>query len=180
MPRTPLSDSPNAGRFRGHLRPLIRKRPSAIYLLQVRDDRLVPVWVSKDISRITGYAADEVLASADWWTEHLHPADRLRIVEKQSRLFEGERFAQEYRFRHKNGHYLWISDEAKLLRDAAGQPREIVHTWYDITDRKRLEETLHERDRTFRLMFMHSPLPMWVYDLRTLAFLEANEAAVQH
>ncbi|MEW6611155.1 MAG: PAS domain S-box protein [Pseudomonadota bacterium] len=180
MPRTPLSDSPNAGRFRGHLRPLIRKRPSAIYLLQVRDDRLVPVWVSKDISRITGYAADEVLASADWWTEHLHPTDRLRIVEKQSRLFEGERFAQEYRFRHKNGHYLWISDEAKLLRDAAGQPREIVHTWYDITDRKRLEETLHERDRTFRLMFMHSPLPMWVYDLRTLAFLEANEAAVQH
>lgn len=79
MPRTPLSDSPNAGRFREHLRPLIRKRPSAIYLLQVLDDRLVPVWVSKDISRITGYAADEVLASVDWWTKHLHPADRLPL-----------------------------------------------------------------------------------------------------
>lgn len=32
----------------------------------------------------------------------------------------------------------------------------------------------------FRLLFATNPLPMWIYDLETLAFLEVNEAAVQH
>jgi PAS domain S-box-containing protein len=36
------------------------------------------------------------------------------------------------------------------------------------------------RDATFRLLFEHNPLPMWVYDVATLAFLEVNAAAVEH
>ena len=30
----------------------------------------------------------------------------------------------------------------------------------------------------FRLLFDNHPVPMWVYDLESLAFLEVNEAAV--
>ncbi len=33
-------------------------------------------------------------------------------------------------------------------------------------------------DSNFRLLFTGNPLPMWVYDLETLAFLEVNDAAV--
>src|ERR1044071_7546014 len=32
----------------------------------------------------------------------------------------------------------------------------------------------------FRYLFEQSPTPMWVYDEETLAFLEVNEAAVEH
>ncbi|HEV8473297.1 MAG TPA: ATP-binding protein [Methylomirabilota bacterium] len=35
-------------------------------------------------------------------------------------------------------------------------------------------------DDSFRLLFSGNPLPMWVYDVATLRFLEVNEAAVQH
>src|SRR5437868_504538 len=35
-------------------------------------------------------------------------------------------------------------------------------------------------DGTFRLLFEHNPLSMWVYDVATLAFLEVNAAAVEH
>jgi len=35
-----------------------------------------------------------------------------------------------------------------------------------------------EREGRFGLLFEHSPLPMWVYDLDTLAFLAVNDAAV--
>ena len=31
----------------------------------------------------------------------------------------------------------------------------------------------------FRLLFQHHPTPMWVYDLKTLAFLDVNDAAVE-
>ncbi|MCB8938902.1 MAG: PAS domain S-box protein [Ardenticatenaceae bacterium] len=38
---------------------------------------------------------------------------------------------------------------------------------------------LADSEERYRLLFNNNPLPMWVYDLQTLAFLEVNEAAVQ-
>jgi PAS domain S-box-containing protein len=35
-------------------------------------------------------------------------------------------------------------------------------------------------EQSYLLMFEANPLPMWVYDLDTLCFLDVNEAAVQH
>ena len=32
----------------------------------------------------------------------------------------------------------------------------------------------------FSFLFQNHPLPMWIYDLETLRFLEVNEAAVEH
>ena len=37
-----------------------------------------------------------------------------------------------------------------------------------------------EHDAPFRYLFEQNPTPMWVYDLPSLAFLQVNEAAVQH
>lgn len=35
------------------------------------------------------------------------------------------------------------------------------------------------KENGFHLLFMNHPLPMWIYDLETLAFLEVNEAALE-
>jgi two-component system cell cycle sensor histidine kinase/response regulator CckA len=35
-----------------------------------------------------------------------------------------------------------------------------------------------ERER-FAIPFAHNPFPMWVYDLKTLEFLDVNEAAIK-
>ncbi|HEV8266251.1 MAG TPA: PAS domain S-box protein [Gemmatimonadales bacterium] len=42
---------------------------------------------------------------------------------------------------------------------------------------RQLEQTSEERYRT---LFEQNPLPMWLYDPATLAFLDVNEAAVRH
>ena len=34
-------------------------------------------------------------------------------------------------------------------------------------------------EKTYRLLFDGNPMPMWVYDLKTLAFLDVNEAAIE-
>jgi PAS domain S-box-containing protein len=44
----------------------------------------------------------------------------------------------------------------------------------------REQAALREREESFRLLFESNPRPMWVYDLETLAFLEVNDAAVDH
>ena len=40
--------------------------------------------------------------------------------------------------------------------------------------------TARRSEETFRHLFSNNPLPMWVYDLETLQFLEVNAAAVAH
>jgi len=53
----------------------------------------------------------------------------------------------------------------------------IVH---DISEQKRTEELLFDSERKYRYLFANNPMPMWIYDLETLQFLEVNEAAVNH
>jgi len=47
-------------------------------------------------------------------------------------------------------------------------------------DPSKAKDQLQEDDVSFRILFMNNPQPMWVYDLKTLQFLEANDAAVAH
>ncbi len=56
----------------------------------------------------------------------------------------------------------------------------IVANCRDVTDRWRAEEELRDSERQYRLLFHNNPNPVWVFDLETQAFLEVNEAAIQH
>src|SRR5207237_3075475 len=46
--------------------------------------------------------------------------------------------------------------------------------------RDRAEKELRDSEEQYRLLFETNPLPMWVFDRETLAFLAVNEAAVRH
>jgi PAS domain S-box-containing protein len=50
----------------------------------------------------------------------------------------------------------------------------------EVAERKRAEEALATSERHYRLIFEHSPVPMWIYDVATLRFLTVNEAAERH
>jgi PAS domain S-box-containing protein len=45
---------------------------------------------------------------------------------------------------------------------------------------RQIETELIQREKEYRLIFDGNPTPMWVFDQETLAFLEVNDAAVQH
>jgi len=45
-------------------------------------------------------------------------------------------------------------------------------------ERVRAEEALRKSESTFRLLFSHTPLPMWVFDVESLRVLQVNEAAI--
>ena len=46
--------------------------------------------------------------------------------------------------------------------------------------RRLAEIALRESEENYRLLFERNPLPMWVYDVETLAFLAVNETAITH
>ena len=120
-------------------RHILNSIPTVVYALAITAKGFPTQWVSDSVKRILGYEVEEALAP-NWWIDCLHPDDKKGAVEKTSILmFEGH-LVQEYRFRSKDGHYLWMQDEASLLREAGGRPKEIVGFWTDITERKQAEE----------------------------------------
>ncbi|MBO0732923.1 MAG: CHASE domain-containing protein, partial [Methylocapsa sp.] len=128
----------HAYRF-ARLADILNSIPTVVYVLAVRAEGFPSQWISGSVKRILGYEVEEALA-ADWWIGCVHPDDREAAIKKTAILMTQGRLAQEYRFRSKNGRYLWMQDEATLLREADGRPKEIVGFWTNISERKCIEQ----------------------------------------
>lgn len=102
-------------------------------------------WVSDQIHRVCGFTPEQFMADIDLWASRLHPDDREYVLEEFEKLGIKEEIKTEYRWKAADGSYIWFLDQAVLLRDETGEPKEIVGTWRDITKQKREENALRER-----------------------------------
>lgn len=123
---------------------LIANTPAIIYSSVPTGDFKM-TFVSANAARVLDYQPEEMLADANFWFEHIHPEDIPRIFSSLAQIFsEGQR-TYEYRFRARDGRYLWMHDSLRLIRDGAGNPLEIIGSLTDITDRKTMEEALQRK-----------------------------------
>jgi adenylate cyclase len=152
-----------AAQARERVERLLARSPAVIYSFRASGD-YGPTFISPNVKELLGYEREEYLESADFWRERVHPQDLARIETDYGQLFEEGHLAVEYRFRKKDGTYCWISDELQLLRDAAGEPLEVVGAWNDITSRKQIGEALvAAQDRIGRLL---SSAPSVIYSFK--------------
>jgi PAS domain S-box-containing protein len=121
------------------LRRFVSASPAVIYALAVRDGALEHLWTSENLPRLTGHPPEESRSTV-WWTDNIHPEDREAVVVAHRPPYTADHLVLEYRFRRKDGTWLWIRDEKRLLRDGTGAPMEVVGSWVDLTERRRAEE----------------------------------------
>lgn len=135
-------------------------------------------WVSRSVRDILGYGPDELVGRSP--LDLVHPDDRGRAVGRVRELLAGDdRRLPRYRYRRKNGGYVWLESAARAVRDeATGEPSGLVVSSRDVDEHERDRRALGDSQRMFRQLFADNPLPMWVYDTRDLAILEVNEAAL--
>lgn len=125
-----------------------------------------PMW-----KRIRGFAPDEdVDSNAETWLERVHPDDRDRLRETIAKQNSGEipRNAFEYRERHQDGHYVWIS--SKGAPDAwapDGRPIRMIGTDTDVTQRKEQEQHLQELTQRLEVALRVSRLGVFEGNLKT-------------
>jgi diguanylate cyclase (GGDEF)-like protein/PAS domain S-box-containing protein len=123
-------------------RRLVERLPAIVYSCEM-GERGRWRYVSPQIEEILGYSPEEWMADPGLWAERLHPEDRARALEQETRKAgsEGGGPPIDYRMITRNGAVVWILDEAVLEPD--GEGTQIWHgVLYDITERKIAEQEL--------------------------------------
>ena len=121
---------------------IIQSLPIALYAGDIGQERGAPQFMSDNIQALCGFTAQQFLQSKDLWSSRIHPEDRERILHAFARMPQTGGHAVEYRWRCANDEYRFFLDQAVLVRDEHGNPREIFGTLLDVTERKRLEQQL--------------------------------------
>ena len=80
-----------------------------------------------------------------FWTDRIHPDDLPNALNEMAQHLENHTpfFEAEYRVRHSDGHWLWLSSRGKVVQTSAtDEPLRMVGTLMDITARKKAEEAI--------------------------------------
>jgi PAS domain S-box-containing protein len=86
------------------------------------------------------------------WEERVHAQDReLTLAVLDNAIIHGQRFHVEYRFRRKDGVYIFVDEHGSFLRDESGRTVRMLGTMSDITERKNTEDRIREQARLLDL-----------------------------
>ncbi len=124
---------------------LLQRVPAILY---TAEPGAVAQWqyVSPQIEAVLGFTPEEWCSDPARWLSRLHPEDRDRVVASEAADVAGQApwGAAEYRLFHRDGHVVWVRDDALLLTGSDG-----TRLWHgvmsDISQQKQAETELERR-----------------------------------
>ncbi|MFN8383038.1 MAG: PAS domain S-box protein [Anaerolineales bacterium] len=129
---------------------LVENLPAVIFLDKFNDNQSSQ-YMSPRIKDLLGYTVDEWKNETNLWEESLHPDDKDRVIAEDQRTSEArEPFRIEYRMRHRDGHYIWVKEDASIITGEDGSPLFWQGVLLNITEQKQAEEALKHRDAILR------------------------------
>ncbi len=140
-------------------RTLVEQIPAITYVEDPRTGK--NVYISPQLESVLGYTRGEWGPSSFW--NALHPDDREFVRAEDTRANEsGEPYKLEYRMRAKDGRWVWLRDEALLIRDERGLPLVWQGVRFDVTAQKEAEEQLRQAEERFRTLVEQLPVITYV------------------
>lgn len=156
---------------------LVHSINGIVYEVDTRDFRFT--FVSNKCHQVLGYTPKQWLRNITW-EKLIHPADLNRVTEYcVAATRERRNHSIEFRALCADGRVVWLRDVATVIVEP-DQSVKLRGVLLDITERKSAELALEESEKRYQMLFDSSPLPMWVFDLESLAFLAVNKAAINH
>jgi PAS domain S-box-containing protein len=103
-----------------------------------------PLW-GANAEKILGYPIAKMPDSTAAWMVLIHPEDREEfLAQRECLLHHKTPLRMEYRFRHRNGTYIWLEDKNQFLPNPNGDSHRIVGFISDISDKKEAELQLQQ------------------------------------
>ena len=99
--------------------------------------------------------------------DFIHADDGPRVNGLLRGVISGEqnRASSVHRIHHQAGHWVWVDVQFRLVRDAAGQPIQVVSHIRDVAEREALQVRLEETNRLLRLAEEVAQMGHWRYDV---------------
>jgi PAS domain S-box-containing protein len=107
------------------------------------------VYLTAEFTNRFGYSIEDLTGKDNqWYIERLHPEDRLSVISKVTQSFSSKEklCSDEFRWRCKDGSYTYIHDRAYIFYDENGKPYRAIGAIQDITERKKAESQLIQKD----------------------------------
>jgi PAS domain S-box-containing protein len=132
---------------------IIEAAPSLTYIFDIGSGR--NVFISSQVKEVLGYTQEEIARMGSGLLGTLlHPDDQQKAADRFNRIMASETdgpFAIDYRMRHRDGHWVWLDDRARIFkRGDHGMPTQILAVTSDITERKEFEQRVAESEERFR------------------------------
>ncbi|WP_372441146.1 response regulator [Microvirga arvi] len=121
---------------------VLQSLPIALYTASIQEDHRQLRFTNESIERITGFKPEAFLERPDFWSSRINDEDRDRALVQLKRLEDEGSVSLEYRWLCADGVERYFLDQTVLMKDDDGHPREFFGMWFDITERKQMEQNL--------------------------------------
>jgi len=114
--------------------------------------------LEQNAERLFGYTQAQVLGTPGFWTAQLHPEDRERFTAMLERAIaeRAPQLEQEYRFLLQGG-YRWLYGVTRFVYDDDGALADTLSYAMDVTERRRADDAIREREATLQAVIKASP-----------------------
>jgi PAS domain S-box-containing protein len=131
---------------------------------------------SEECYRIWGFDPVHGLPSRETVWRRIHPDDRERVLEEAEHALREKRdYSSEFRIVLPDGTVKYLEATNHHLFSADGELVQVVGTNVDVTERKRAEQALREREAKIRRLVEANIIGIFIWDFEG-RILEANEA----
>jgi two-component system, cell cycle sensor histidine kinase and response regulator CckA len=150
---------------------------TSVVTYSARPDCLYATYVSANVRDVMGWEPSNYLAPG-FWLDHVHPDDRSSVDASVAAMLGDGSSAFEYRFMHRDGNYRWLQDTVRLVRDDDGRPRELIGHFVDVTERRRIDESLRRSEESFRTLIERSPTVTIVHSDGVIGYVNPAACAL--
>jgi diguanylate cyclase (GGDEF)-like protein/PAS domain S-box-containing protein len=125
-------------------RTLVEQLPLVVYV-DALDVTSSNIFTSAQVEPLLGYTVAEWLTDPNLFARTLHMDDRDRVLAAHARTHAtSEPLSIEYRLIAKDGHVVWVRDEAVVVFDDANLPLYLQGYLLDITPEREAQEQLRQ------------------------------------
>jgi two-component system, sporulation sensor kinase A len=133
------------------------------------------MYVSPYCTELLGYTPEELKSMSD---DIIHEEDRQMVIQNRELLARNRMNGRiTFRVKHKGGHFIWVESLCKAIINEDNGSTEIISVIRDISERKRAEDELLQKEETYRGIVEHSPDAIVIAGQGEILF--ANDTAVK-